>query len=75
MKIKTDTSQFVETHGSQPRGRGDWLLDLIVRVGDDNARLESFFHRGTVQEALRRAVRHVRLKHTGCQELEMSVQP
>ena len=76
MRVKTDISQFVDSHGHRPRGRTTWLLKLIMSENDGAPTFErSFSHYGTFPTALREAVKHVRIHYRGCENLTMSVQP
>ena len=71
MNVRTSTSQFVASHGKQPRGRGLWCLHL--RVGP--ATVEEFWHNGTLAEARKAAVAHVRATRPWAGSLVVEVQP
>lgn len=46
--IKVDYSQFISSHGKQPKGYGCWMFDL--------SHDKSVFFNGTLAECLKKAV-------------------
>ena len=76
MKPRLNTSEYVNTHGKEPKGRGSWWLEITA--SDDTGRFttERYNERGTLTDAVKSAIRNMKQDVSGIKKfIEVKVLP
>lgn len=55
--MRTETSQYENSHGKKPSGRGCWMLELTGTDGKGSYTTQNFSGYGTLSEVRKNSVR------------------
>jgi len=58
--METNTTEYVNSHGKEPRGRGLWLLKLTGTDGEGRYTDETYMVAGTLAQARKQAVKRMK---------------
>jgi len=74
--MRTNTEKYEFSHGSKPKGRGCWILELTGTDGNGSYTTQEYTERGTLSEARKNAVRRFKSEVGGVKEVtEVEVLP